>query len=901
MATFDVNATYMEYDFFFSKKKCNFAALIFHNRMAEEQLTPMMAQFYDLKKKHPDAIMLFRCGDFYETYSEDAITAAQVLGITLTHRNNKGSVASVEMAGFPYHALDTYLPRLIRAGHRVAICDQLEDPKLTKKLVKRGVTELVTPGVALTDNVLSAKENNFVAAVCTTKGLCGIALLDITTGEFAVAEGTVDYIVKLAGSFAPKEVLIERGSKERFQKSFGNGFFCYELDDWNFSEKNCLERLHKHFHVRNMKGYGVAHMTTALTAAGAILFYLDDTKHTHTKHITSIQRIEEDRFVRLDNFTMRNLEVLQPMQADGKSLLQVMDHTVTPMGSRMMRRWLAFPLTDVAQIEKRQNSVEYFFREPEMREAVNENLRQIGDLERLVAKLASQRITPREMEQLRYDLEAVEPIRNALLNASLPALREIGDKMKECKELCSTISTILRPDPPALTAKGGYIGNNVDPELDRLRNLAHSGRNYVYEIQRRETERTGIQSLRVGYNNVFGYYLEVRNNYKHLVPPEWIRKQTLSQAERYITEELKKYEEEITGAEEKILMIESQIYGKLLQTAQQYINDIQVDATQLATIDCLLSFAFSAKEHRYVRPKIDDTTVLDIVQGRHPVIETEMKAGEAYIPNDVHLDTDKQQIIIITGPNMSGKSALLRQTALITLMAQVGSYVPADKAHVGIVDKIFTRVGASDNISMGESTFMVEMTEAANIMNSFTERSLVLFDELGRGTSTYDGISIAWAIVEHLHDNSKGHPRTLFATHYHELNEMAKTLNRVHNYNVSVKEIGNQVVFLRKLVPGGSEHSFGIHVARMAGMPPTIVKRADHVLKELEANSDREVSRPNVNDINSTKEGAQLTFFQLDDPVLRQIRDRFLNLDINNLTPLEALNMLSDIQKLVKE
>ena len=869
--------------------------------MAEEQLTPMMAQFRDLKKKHPDAVMLFRCGDFYETYQEDAVTAAQVLGITLTHRNNKGAVASVEMAGFPYHALDTYLPRLIRAGYRVAICDQLEDPKLTKKLVKRGVTELVTPGVALTDNVLSQKENNFVAALQMTKGVCGVALLDITTGEFAVAEGTVDYIVKLLGSMAPKEVLIERGSKERFQRNFGTGYFCYELDDWNFAEKNCLDRLHRHFHVRNMKGYGVAHMTAALTAAGAILFYLDDTKHTHTRHITSITRIEEDRYVRLDSFTMRNLEVLQPMQGEGKSLLQVMDQTVTPMGSRMMRRWLAFPLTDVGQIERRLNGVEFFFREPETRDTVGENLRRIGDMERLVAKLASQRITPREMEQLRYDLEAVVPIKEVLSQASLPSLRELADRMDECASLRDMIAHTLRPDPPALVAKGGYIGSGVDAELDRLRTMASSGKSYLMDLQRRETERTGIQSLKVGYNNVFGYYLEVRNTYKELVPPEWIRKQTLAQAERYITEELKKYEEEITGAEEKILVIEARIYAKLLSDAQEFITKVQADAVQLATADCLLSFALSAREHRYVRPTVDDSTVLDIRQGRHPVIETEMKAGESYIPNDVHLDTDKQQIIIITGPNMAGKSALLRQTALITLMAQVGSYVPADKARVGVVDKIFTRVGASDNISMGESTFMVEMTEAASIMNSFSERSLVLFDELGRGTSTYDGISIAWAIVEHLHDNQKGHPRTLFATHYHELNEMAKTLTRVHNYNVSVKEVGNQVVFLRKLVAGGSEHSFGIHVARMAGMPPTIVKRADQVLKELEASADREVSRPNVGDLSAKKEGAQLTFFQLDDPVLRQIRDRFLNLDINNLTPIEALNMLNEVQKLVKE
>lgn len=869
--------------------------------MATEQLTPMMAQFRDLKKKHPDAVMLFRCGDFYETYCEDAVTAAQVLGITLTHRSNKGANAGTEMAGFPYHALDTYLPRLIRAGHRVAICDQLEDPKLTKKLVKRGVTELVTPGVALTDNILTAKENNFCAAICISKGACGMALLDITTGEYTVAEGTIDYISKLLNNFEPKEVLIERGTREKFRKLFGTSYFTYELDDWNFSEKNSHDRLHKHFHVRNMKGYGVAHMPTALTAAGVILFYLDSTKHTHTGHITSIQRIEEDRYVRMDSFTMRNLEVLQSMHPEGKSLLQVMDQTSTPMGARLLRRWLAFPLCSESQINKRQNSVEYFFREPEVKEIVAENLARISDMERLVAKLSSMRITPRELQQLRYDLEALEPIRNILIDASLPAMRELAEKIDICAELREQITNTVCPDPPSLVAKGGYISQGVNEELDRLRHISRSGKDYLLDLQQRETERTGIQSLKVGFNNVFGYYLEVRNTYKDMVPPEWIRKQTLAQAERYITEELKKYENEILGAEEKILSLEARIYGQLLQSAQAYINAIQTSAQQVAAIDCLLSFATLAQANRYVRPVVDDSTVLDIVQGRHPVIETEMGAGESYVPNDVCLDTEKQQIIIITGPNMAGKSALLRQTALITLMAQVGSYVPADKAHVGIVDKIFTRVGASDNISKGESTFMVEMTEAASIMNSFSNRSLVIFDELGRGTSTYDGISIAWSIVEHLHDNGKGHPRTLFATHYHELNEIEKSLSRVHNYNVSVKEVNNNIVFMRKLVPGGSEHSFGIHVAKLAGMPPTIVKRADQVLKELEANSDKNVSRPNVSDLNSTKEGAQLTFFQLDDPVLRQIRDRFLNLDINNLTPLEALNMLNDIQKLVKE
>ncbi len=861
----------------------------------------MMAQFRDLKKKHPDALMLFRCGDFYETYCEDAIVAAQVLGITLTHRNNKGSQSLTEMAGFPYHALDTYLPRLIRAGHRVAICDQLEDPKLTKKLVKRGVTELVTPGVALTDNVLAAKENNFVSAVCVTKGACGIALLDITTGEFAVAEGTAEYVNKLLANFGPKEVLIERGSRDRFQKHFGTGYFTFELDDWNFSERNCLERLHKHFHVRNMKGFGVAHMTTALTAAGAVLFYLDDTKHTHVSHITSVRRIDEDNYVRLDNFTMRNLEILQSMHPDGKSLLQTIDRTSTPMGSRMMKRWLAFPLCNAGAINKRQNCVDYLYQETETCDLLTNNLRQIGDTERLVAKLAAQRINPREMEQLRFDLESMVPACKALCDVPQSSLRELADKMDDCEELRQRIASTLKADPPVLTAKGGYIAQGVNEELDRLRNMSSSGKQYLLELQQRETERTGIQSLKVGFNNVFGYYLEVRNTYKEMVPPEWIRKQTLAQAERYITEELKKYEEEILGAEEKILALEAQIYSQLVKFAQDYITKIQTNANQIAVLDCLLSFAVMARENRYVRPTVDESTQLEIVQGRHPVIENEMKAGEHYVPNDVRLDTEKQQIIIITGPNMAGKSALLRQTALIVLLAQTGSFVPADKARIGLVDKVFTRVGASDNISAGESTFMVEMTEAASIMNSFTERSLVLFDELGRGTSTYDGISIAWAIVEYLHDNAKGHPRTLFATHYHELNEMAKTMDRIHNYNVSVKEVDNRIVFLRKLVAGGSEHSFGIHVAKLAGMPPVIIKRANQILKELENNNEKEVSRPNAADINSTKEGTQLTFFQLDDPVLRQIRDSLVHVDINTLTPIEALNMLNEIQKMVKE
>jgi DNA mismatch repair protein MutS len=868
--------------------------------MAEDVLTPMMAQFRTLKAKHPDAILLFRCGDFYETYQEDAVTAAGVLGITLTHRSNKGKAQEIKMAGFPHHALDNYLPKLIRAGHRVAICDQLEDPKLAKKLVKRGITELVTPGVALTDNVLNSKENNFLAAINIAQGSCGLSLLDISTGEFAVAEGTIDYIRKLFTNLQPKEVLILRGSKEHFIKDFGSRFFTFELDEWVFNKKTANDRLCKHFKVQNLKGFGVAHMSTALAAAGAILFYLDDTKHTHTEHITTIERIDEDRCVRLDNFTMRNLEILAPMNEGGCSLLSVMDKTITPMGARMLRRWLSFPLCNLEEIEKRQNCVEYFFKDPEFRELLLEQLQSVGDMERLISKVAVGRINPREMQQLRFDLDAVSPIGKACNEASLPALKEIGALMNACDELREKIQRTLRPDPPSLTNKGGYIGHGVDDELDELREISQNSRQYLMDMQQREVERTGIQSLKIGFNNVFGYYLEVRNTFKEQVPAEWIRKQTLVNAERYITQELKDYEEKILGAEEKILAIEARLFQELTIAAAGFISPMQVDAAQLATLDCFLSMATIAEEHQYIRPTVDESTNLEIIQGRHPVIETQMEAGETYIPNDVRLDTENQQIIIITGPNMAGKSALLRQTALITLMAQIGSFVPAEKAHIGLVDKIFTRVGASDNISVGESTFMVEMTEAASIMNSFTNRSLVLFDELGRGTSTYDGISIAWAIVEYLHDNPKGHPRTLFATHYHELNEMEKTFPRIHNYNVSVKEIGHEVVFLRKLVPGGSAHSFGIHVAQLAGMPPSIVKRANVILKEMETNNSGEnVSKPTA-EISQSREGMQLNFFQLDDPVLRQIRDRILNLDINALTPIEALNILNEIKNIVK-
>ncbi len=867
--------------------------------MSEETLTPMMAQFRQLKTKHPDAILLFRCGDFYETYCEDAVVAAKVLGITLTHRNNKGKGQATEMAGFPHHALDTYLPRMIRAGYRVAICDQLEDPKLAKKLVKRGITEVVTPGVALTENVLSSKENNFLAAITISRGACGLSLMDISTGEFAVAEGTIDYIAKLCTNFSPKEVLIARGTKNKFLSVFGNRYYIFEMEDWAFNEKSAVERLCKHFKVRNMKGFGVAHMTAALTSAGAILFYLDDTQHTQLGHITTLKKIDEDGYVKMDNFTLRNLEILSPLAQDGRSLLAVVDRTSTPMGARLLRRWLAFPLCSIKDIEQRQNGVEYFFREPEFRDILTTQLQMIGDMERLVAKLSTGRISPREMQQLRMDLDAIIPVKQACDAASLASIRDIGSRINLCEELRENIRKTLLPEPPSMTNKGGYIAKGVNEELDELRELSSSSKDYLLKIQQREVERTGITSLKIGFNNVFGYYLEVRNTFKDQVPSEWVRKQTLAQAERYITQELKEYEDKILGAEDKILVLEAQIYSELMASATSFISAMQTTATQLSRLDCLLGFAILAQERKYVRPVVDESMELDIKEGRHPVIETELPIGQSYIPNDVFLDTEKQQIIIITGPNMAGKSALLRQTALIVLLAQVGCFVPAASAHIGMVDKIFTRVGASDNISAGESTFMVEMSEAASIINNISPRSLVLFDELGRGTSTYDGISIAWAIVEFLHENPNGHPRTLFATHYHEMNEMEKKYSRIHNYNVSVKEVNNHVVFLRKLIAGGSEHSFGIHVAQMAGMPVSIVKRATQILKELEESGQgRDVSKalPQT----PQEEGMQLNFFQLDDPVLCQIRDKILNLDINHLTPLEALNTLSDIKKIVK-
>ena len=866
-------------------------------------LTPMMKQFFELKAKHPDAIMLFRCGDFYETYSEDAVTASEILGITLTKRAN-GQGKTVEMAGFPHHALDTYLPKLIRAGRRVAICDQLEDPKTTKKLVKRGITELVTPGVAINDNVLSYKENNFLAAVHFGKTACGIAFLDISTGEFLTAEGQTDYIDKLLNNFAPKEVLFERGKKPMFEGNFGNKFCTFELDDWVFTEVSARERLLKHFETKNLKGFGVEHLKNGIIASGAILQYLDMTQHYQISHITSLARIEADRYVRLDKFTVRSLELLGSMNDGGTSLLDVIDHTICPMGARLLKRWVVFPLKDVKPINERLDVVEYFFREPDFKDFIEEKLHFIGDLERIISKAAVGRISPREMVQLKVALQAIEPIKNACLNADNDSLHRIGEQLNLCVSIRDKIAKEIAADPPLLVNKGGVIADGVNKELDELRQIAYSGKDYLLHIQQRESEITGIPSLKVAYNNVFGYYIEVRNAHKDKVPAEWIRKQTLVNAERYITQELKEYEEKILGAEDKILVLETRLYNELVAELAEFIPAIQIDANQIARLDCLLSFANVARQNRYIRPVVADDDVLDIKQGRHPVIEKQLPAGEKYIANDVFLDTETQQIIIITGPNMAGKSALLRQTALITIMAQIGCFVPAESAHVGLVDKVFTRVGASDNISVGESTFMVEMNEAADILNNLSPRSLVLFDELGRGTSTYDGISIAWAIVEHIHEHKKARARTLFATHYHELNDMEEIYSRIKNYNVSVKEIDNKVIFLRKLERGGSEHSFGIHVAKMAGMPKSIVKRASEILRQLEKENRQEgISVGNTSGVKAQRQqqdGVQLSFFQLDDPVLCQIRDEILHLDVDRLTPIEALNKLNDIKKIVR-
>ena len=871
--------------------------------MAKEALTPMMKQFYDLKDKHPECVLLFRCGDFYETYGQDAVVASGILGITLTKRNNgAGGCGQLEMAGFPFHALDTYLPRLVRAGKRVAVCDQLEDPKLAKKLVKRGITELVTPGVAMQDNVLSCKENNFLAAVHFGKGMCGVAFLDISTGEFMTSEGSIQHVGGLLANFSPKEILYERGRGEMFRSSFQEKSATFEMEDWVFNEQTARGKLLKHFGVKNLKGYGIEHLKAGTIACGAIMQYLENTQHTQLGHIRSVARIEEDRYVHMDNFTMRSLELLRPMNHDGKSLLDVMSRTTTPMGARLLNRWMVFPLKDTKAINSRLDVVEYFFRDLETRDVVCEQLQYIGDMERIISRISTGRVSPRDLLTLTTALQALKPIHEALVNTDSPVLQEIGMKIDLCEEMRDRLHRTISPNAPLLVAKGGVINNGVNEELDELRALSTGGKDYLLKLQQREAERTGIQSLKIGYNNVFGYYLEVRNTYKDQVPEEWIRKQTLVNAERYITQELKEYEEKIVSAEERILALETRLFSELVVWCARFIPTIQADAMLIARLDCLMSFAILARENRYIRPVVDESTELDIRQGRHPVIETQMQAGEHYVPNDVRLDTENQQIVIITGPNMAGKSALLRQTALITLMAQMGCFVPAESARIGFVDKIFTRVGASDNISLGESTFMVEMNEAASILNNLSARSLVLFDELGRGTSTYDGISIAWTIVEYIHENQRGRARTLFATHYHELNEMEKSFPRIHNYNVSVLEKDGSIIFLRKLEPGGTAHSFGIHVARLAGMPQSIVARAEVILRQLEAekNHDDVGTGLAAGSRKDSDTGTQLNFFQLDDPILEDIRQQLLNLDINSLTPLEALNKLNDIKRLVK-
>lgn len=865
--------------------------------------TPLMKQYFEMKQKHPDAVLLFRVGDFYETFSDDAITASEILGITLTKRAN-GAAQSVELAGFPHHALDTYLPKLIRAGKRVAICEQLEDPKLTKKLVKRGITELVTPGVSLGDNILENRRNNFLAAIDITPKLWGVAFLDISTGEFLTTEGTPDYVEKLLSKFSPKEVLVERGKKREFSERVATGYLTFELDDWIFTEPTARERLMKQFQTGSLKGFGVDHMRSAVIASGAILHYLDITNHTRTSHIAALSRIDEDHYVRLDNFTIRNLELTESMGADGKSLLDVLDRTVTPMGARMLRRWLLFPLKDVAAINSRLDVITEFMRQPDMRDELSESLSSIGDMERLTGKVAVGRVSPRELNQLSQALSLVEPLKAACSASSDATLQAIGEQLNPCAGIRDRIAREIVDDPPAALNRGEVFREGVDEELDELRHIAYSGKDYLMQVQTRESAATGIPSLKIGFNNVFGYYIEVTNTHRDKVPGEWIRKQTLVNAERYITPELKDYEEKILGAQEKIAVIETRLYNELVAAVGQYIKALQLDASLIARLDCLLSLTRVAIANHYCRPTVDESLDIDITEGRHPVIERELPPGEPYISNSVHLSNSGTQIMMITGPNMSGKSALLRQTALTVLMAQTGSFVAADAARIGIVDKIFTRVGASDNISHGESTFMVEMNEAASILNNLSERSLVLFDELGRGTSTYDGISIAWAIVEHIHNHPTAAAKTLFATHYHELNEMEATFKRVVNYNVSVKEIDGKVVFLRKLAKGGSEHSFGIHVAKLAGMPASIVQRANQVLHDLEqANrgGEKGAVRPAAAPDSEGGSGAgmQLSFFQLDDPVLTQIRDEILNTDINNLTPMAALNKLNDIKSIL--
>lgn len=892
--------TYKVSDFADKKKYINFVLLKFIV-VAEKKIveTPLMKQFFEMKKKHPDAIMLYRVGDFYETFSTDAVTASEILGITLTKRAN-GPGQYIELAGFPHHALDTYLPKLVRAGKRVAICEQLEDPKLTKKLVKRGITELVTPGVAINGNMLDYRENNFLGAVHFGKNACGVAFLDISTGEFLTAEGTIDYIDKLLANFSPKEVLVERSCKKRFDQSFTAKYLTFELDDWMMTGEAAHDRLLKQFETKSLKGFGVDKMQNAIVASGAILFYLDLTQHTQISHITSLARIEEEKFVRLDRFTVRNLELVEPMCEDGKSLLNVIDRTVCPMGARLLRRWTLFPLKSVKQINDRLDVVEHFFKDREGRELIQRQLELVGDMERLVSKVAVGRISPREMVQMKNALNAVAPIKAYCEDADNAVLRSFGEQLNACASIRDRIERELNPDAPNATNRGNVIRTGVNDELDSLREISYSGKDYLLKIQQRESELTGIPSLKVAYNNVFGYYIEVRNTHKDKVPEGWIRKQTLVNAERYVTQELKEYEEKILGAEEKILSLETRLFNDLVAAVATYIPAIQLNASLVARLDCLMSFTRVSIENRYNRPEVNESLDIDIVEGRHPVIEKQLPPGESYIANNVTLGNESQQIMMITGPNMAGKSALLRQTALIVLMAQIGCFVPADAAKIGIVDKIFTRVGASDNISLGESTFMVEMNEAASILNNLSERSLVLFDELGRGTSTYDGISIAWSIVEYIHENPRFHAKTLFATHYHELNEMAKTFKRIANFNVSVREIDGKVVFLRKLVEGGSEHSFGIHVAKLAGLPPAIVARANEVLHQLESANSKDAAAQCLSEMDEGGgKGVQLSFFQLDDPVLSQVRDEILNTDINNLTPMAALNKLNDIKAII--
>ncbi len=859
--------------------------------------TPLMKQYASVKKQHPDAILLFRVGDFYETFSEDAIKASKILGITLTRRAN-GAASYVELAGFPHHALDTYLPKLVRAGQRVAICEQLEDPKLTKKIVKRGVTELVTPGVSLNDNVLEHRENNYLAAVHLDRKIAGVAFLDISTGEFLTAEGSFDYVDKLLNSLNPKEVLFEKGKTEAFKSSFGHKFYTFQLDDWVFTMDSAQERLLNQFETRSLKGFGIEKLSYGIIAAGAILQYLDITQHDKTRHIAKISRIEEDNYVWLDKFTIRNLELFNALNEGASTLVGVIDKTITPIGARLLKRWVALPLKDCKALNERHNVVDYYLKHPDFRQHLEEHIREVGDLERLISKVAVARISPREVVQLKRALNAVEPIKVSCEAADEPKLNVFGRQLDPCIDIRGRIEKDLVPEPPHQIGKGQVISTGVNEELDELREIAYSSKDYLAKLQESESQRTGIHSLKVGFNNVFGYYFEVRNTYKDKVPEEWVRKQTLVSGERYINQELKEYESKILGAEEKILELETRLFTGLVTALMAFINPIQANARILAELDVLRSFEQVARENKYLRPVLADDEIIDICNGRHPVIEKQLPLGEEYIPNDVRLDQDSQQIIIITGPNMAGKSALLRQTALIVLLAQIGSFVPAESAHIGLVDKIFTRVGASDNISMGESTFMVEMNEASSILNNLSDKSLILFDELGRGTSTYDGISIAWAIVEHIHEHPKARAKTLFATHYHELNEMESSFKRVKNFNVSVREIENKVIFLRKLVRGGSAHSFGIHVARMAGMPKSIVSRANEILKELETSHRRELLNEPVKDLAQQREGFQMSFFQLDDPILEQIRDEIANLDVDNLTPLEALNKLNEIKRI---